>query len=72
MKPFLLAAWCFCLGLNVGWGQSPIGLPAIRSYTRLDYHAATEAWDIGQDQQGLLYFANNDGLLTFDGGYWRL
>jgi ligand-binding sensor domain-containing protein/DNA-binding CsgD family transcriptional regulator len=71
MKRFLLAVWCFFLGLETAWCQSAIGLPAIRSYTRTDYHAAIEAWDIGEDQRGLMYFANNDGLLTFDGGYWK-
>ena len=71
MKRFLLVVLCFCLGLDMGWCQSAIGLPAIRSYTRTDYHAAIEAWDIGQDKQGMLYFANNDGLLTYDGGYWK-
>lgn len=52
--------------------QSTIGLPAIRNYRNTDYHAAIENWDIGQDKRGLLYFANNDGLLTFDGTYWKL
>jgi DNA-binding CsgD family transcriptional regulator len=51
--------------------QSAIGIPAIRSYTPADYHASIEAWDIGQDKRGVLYFANNDGLLTFDGSYWK-
>src|SRR5882757_5964278 len=51
--------------------QSTIGLPAIRNYTNSDYHAAIEIWDIEQDGRGVLYFANNDGLLTFDGGYWK-
>ena len=71
MKQSLLLAVCLGLSLGKAWCQSAIGLPAIRSYTHADYHAAIEAWDIGQDKQGLLYFANNDGLLTFDGGYWK-
>jgi DNA-binding CsgD family transcriptional regulator len=52
--------------------QSSIGLPAIKNYKNIDYHAGTEIWDIGQDKTGLLYFANNDGLLTFDGSYWKI
>lgn len=71
MKRFLLPVLFFALGPGAARCQSAIGLPAIRSYTRADYHAALEAWDIGQDKQGVLYFANNDGLLTFDGGYWK-
>ncbi|HEV3326403.1 MAG TPA: two-component regulator propeller domain-containing protein, partial [Puia sp.] len=62
-----------CLALvNPVSSQSTIGLPAIRNYRNTDYHAATEISDIGQDKRGLLYFANNDGLLTFDGTYWKL
>jgi ligand-binding sensor domain-containing protein/DNA-binding CsgD family transcriptional regulator len=71
MKRSLLLVVCLGLSLGKAWCQSAIGLPAIRNYTRADYHAAIEAWDIGQDKQGMLYFANNDGLLTFDGGYWK-
>ena len=52
-------------------GQSMIGLPAIRNYKNTDYHGAIEIWDIQQDKNGILYFANNDGLLTYDGQYWR-
>jgi ligand-binding sensor domain-containing protein len=28
-------------------------------------------WDIDQDQNGAMYFANNDGLLQFDGTEWH-
>jgi len=54
------------------FSQSTIGLPAIRNYRNTDYHAATNISDIGQDKRGVLYFANADGLLTFDGTYWKL
>jgi len=51
--------------------QSSIGLPTIRSYRNTDYHADMAVWDMARDKNGLLYFANNEGLLTFDGVYWR-
>jgi DNA-binding CsgD family transcriptional regulator len=54
------------------FSQSTIGLPAIRNYRNTDYHAATNISDIGQDKRGVLYFANANGLLTFDGTYWKL
>lgn len=71
MKRFLLLAVVWFSGWGTAWSQSAMGIPAIRSYTHADYHASTEAWDIGQDKPGRLYFANNDGLLTFDGSYWK-
>jgi len=48
------------------------GIPHIRNYNRSEYHAGTQNWGIIQDQRGFLYFANNDGLLFFDGGEWNL
>ena len=54
-----------------GQSISTIGLPAIRNYTNSDYHGAIEIWDICQDSRGRLYFANNDGLLSYDGSYWQ-
>jgi streptogramin lyase len=70
MKQFLLVMAVVLVRMTA-WGQSAIGIPAIRSFTHADYHASIEAWDIGQDKRGMLYFANNDGLLTFDGSYWK-
>src|SRR5882757_9116658 len=71
MKRCLFLVLFFSGSLGRAWCQSAIGIPAIRSYTHADHHASTEAWDIGQDKRGVLYFANNDGLLTFDGSYWK-
>ena len=51
--------------------QSTIGLPAIRNYKNTDYQGANAVWDIVQDTRGILYFANDDGLLTYDGHYWK-
>jgi ligand-binding sensor domain-containing protein len=58
--------------MDAAFCQSTIGLPAIKNYKNIDYHAGTEIWDIAQDKTGVLYFANNDGLLAFDGSYWKI
>ncbi|RZK41913.1 MAG: transcriptional regulator [Pedobacter sp.] len=52
--------------------QDPIGLPQVTSYRGLDYGGGTQNWGIAQDHDGRLYFANNEGLLTFNGNYWEL
>jgi hypothetical protein len=44
-----------------------IGTPFIRNFSRLEYRAGTQNWAIAQDQKGFMYFANNEGLLVFDG-----
>ncbi len=47
-----------------------IGLPEIRNYKRSDYKGGTQNWNIDQDKNDNLYFANNNGLLQFDGSVW--
>ena len=72
MKKRALIFLLFAVALGPAWGQSTIGLPAIRNFSITEYHAATEVWGIGEDTYGRLYFANDDGLLTYDGNYWHL
>ncbi len=48
------------------------GTPYIRNYPRSEYNAATQNWVINQDSNGFIYFANNDGLLSFNGAEWDL
>lgn len=52
--------------------QNTIGLPQILNYNSNDFHAGAQTWDIKQDKAGVMYFANNDGLITFDGSHWRV
>ncbi|MDR6761171.1 ligand-binding sensor domain-containing protein/DNA-binding CsgD family transcriptional regulator [Flavobacterium sp. 2755] len=48
-----------------------IGLPDVRNYKRNEYKGGTQNWNIDQDKNGNLYFANNNGLLQFDGSSWK-
>ncbi|MGZ8560397.1 MAG: triple tyrosine motif-containing protein [Flavisolibacter sp.] len=54
------------------YGQNTIGLPRIINFNNSIFQGGTQTWDIRQDPSGRMYFANNDGLLTFDGSYWKL
>jgi hypothetical protein len=49
-----------------------IGTPFIRNFTKADYRASTQNWAVAQDARGFMYFANNDGLLVYDGVQWHL
>ncbi|MCR6509169.1 hypothetical protein M1B78_13595 [Bacteroides sp. KH569_7] len=52
---------------------SPIPFsPIVRSYSVSDYNAGIQNWSIAQDERGVMYFGNNNGLLEFDGSAWRL
>ena len=55
-----------------GFCQNTIGLPNVKNYYKNDYNAGIQNWDIKQDNNGIIYFANNEGLLSFDGKYWNL
>ena len=68
------AAWLFVLlifSMEV-WSQNTIGLPQIINFPNSTYQGGTQTWDIKQDADGRMYFANNEGLLTYDGAYWKL
>ena len=59
--------------LNPAYSQiKKIGVPYIRNYPKREYKAGTQNWGIAQDQKGFMYFANNEGLLVFDGVAWQL
>ncbi len=49
-----------------------VGIPSITYYSRADYQGGTQNWDITQNASGLMYIANNNGLLEFDGTDWKL
>lgn len=52
--------------------QNTIGLPDVINYPKKVYGAGLQTWDICQDSRGIIYMANNEGLLSFDGQYWNL
>jgi ligand-binding sensor domain-containing protein/DNA-binding CsgD family transcriptional regulator len=48
-----------------------LGIPPIRNFPKKVYQAGTQNWDATQDQRGVMYFANNEGLLQYDGSRWH-
>jgi len=48
-----------------------IGTPFTTNYLNKTYNAGTQNWDIQQHPNGFLFFANNNGLLQFDGTNWQ-
>jgi hypothetical protein len=69
------AFFFFILTFCAFMGHSQVknaGIPGIQNYPRSVYNAGTQNWGIAQDEKGFIYFANNDGLLRFDGIHWEL
>ena len=48
------------------------GTPFVTNYTPQSYNEHPQNWDIIQDEQGIMYFGNVNGVLEFDGVYWDL
>ena len=48
-----------------------IGIPSIKNFPKEIYHGGIQTWGICQNQKGMLYFANNDGLMEFNGNSWQ-
>lgn len=55
-----------------GFSQSFIGQPFIDNFPKSIYNAGTQNWDIDQSDNGTMFFANNDGLLEFNGSEWQI
>ena len=43
---------------------------AVVNYSRQQYHSGNQNWQASQSSEGWMYFANNKGLLEFDGNNW--
>jgi diguanylate cyclase (GGDEF)-like protein len=48
------------------------GLPLITVYPAEVHKAGPQSFDLTQDPRGILYFGNLQGLLSYDGAWWRL
>ncbi len=70
MKPVFILFLVIC-GIFTE-AQNPIGIPDIINYYKSAYNAGTENRSIIEDQNGIMYFANLEGLLSFDGSSWKL
>jgi AraC family chitin signaling transcriptional activator len=47
------------------------GTPRITHYTKKEFNSDSQFWAMCQDKDGVLYFANNDGAVIFDGEQWQ-
>ena len=49
------------------YALNPVG----RNFSKDVYKGGTQTWDIVQGSGGVMYFANNSGVLEFDGREWK-
>ncbi|HEX2123464.1 MAG TPA: GGDEF domain-containing protein [Thermoanaerobaculia bacterium] len=48
------------------------GFPLMTVHPAEAHKAGPQTFDVAQDPQGVLYFGNLHGLVTYDGAWWRL
>ena len=60
------------LFILVSFWASSQELPPILQYNSTTYGAGNQNWMISQDVNHFLFFANNEGLLEFNGSSWTL
>ncbi len=65
----LLLAFC---SISITAQPALSGLPIVRNFSTLDYKAGIQNWSIAQDARGMIYIANNLGLLEYDGNRWKI
>lgn len=51
--------------------QHRVAIPKIINYNSDQYRRDLQNRDIAQDRREILYFGNNEGLMTLDGRYWK-
>lgn len=52
--------------------QNTLGTPFVVNYHKALFNGGSRTWDIKQDNKGIMYFANDEGLVTFNGSFWKL
>lgn len=71
-KKSIFRLWILVLllmvSINVIFSQE---VPQIISFESSDYYAAHQNWMISQDCEGLIYIANSDGVLIYNGMDWQ-
>lgn len=72
MRVFTGLIIIFCICCHPAKGQNPIGTLPVVNHNRFEYKADAQIWGMAQDKNGMLCFANNDGLLTYNGNHWKL
>ncbi|MGD9994554.1 MAG: triple tyrosine motif-containing protein [Salinivirgaceae bacterium] len=70
--PGILLIWFLFQAMETAAQIKNIGLPFITNHTREQYNAETQNWCITQDDKGIMYFGNNNGLLVYNGSSWNI
>lgn len=62
----------FCFSQNIISQDYNLGVPIIQAFPKDISQSGSQNWDVVQDKLGIMYFANNDGMLAYDGTIWTI
>jgi hypothetical protein len=71
----LLFIFLFCIkaySIEVNSNRNTMGYPFVHYYHPLEYKGYSQNWYISNNQDGIMYFANGDGILEYDGHEWNM
>ena len=73
MKPLKVLILLAALLKSGFFTAQPIfrGVPFVNHFSPEEYKAGIQTWSIVQDARGVIYIANNYGLLEYDGREWE-
>lgn len=49
-----------------------VGVPYVQNHFKAEYRSGNQNWSVTKDENGIMYFGNTEGLLSYDGVYWQL
>lgn len=68
----LLASWALrAVETNIAPPPNELGRLVVKNFAPRDFVGNGQVWQIAEDDEGLLYFGNGPGLVTYDGATWR-
>ncbi len=67
---YAIIASFYLIKLSTSIAQSNLGIPPIINFPKNLNKGGTQTWDMTMDGRGIVYYANNDGLLEFSGTSW--
>ncbi|CAM4143780.1 Y_Y_Y domain-containing protein [Pedobacter westerhofensis] len=71
--PYCVLLLCFIFLSNIARADyiKGIGVPYVQNFPKSIYLSGNQNWAIAKDRNGIMYFGNAQGLLTYDGKYWQ-
>ncbi|MCK9208430.1 MAG: SpoIIE family protein phosphatase [Salinivirgaceae bacterium] len=60
----------FCMALTAK-SEGEMGFLPVKNSSPKEYYSLPQIWSITQDNRGVIYVGNRDGVLEFDGTNWR-